>query len=157
MDPNLPLYYFLTPEQALAGFLAQNRFIALMFGVFGIVAVILASVGLYGIMSFAVNQRLQEFGIRLVLGADRAKIFGLVFRQGGAQLALGFVLGLGITLIIATIATNAIQAVLVGISPRDPLTYGAVALLLTTVAVLAMLVPARRATRVDPMIALRAG
>ena len=156
VDANLPLYYFLTPEEALAGFLTQNRFIATMFGAFGIVAVILASVGLYGIMSFSVNQRLQEFGIRMALGADRKRVFALVFRQGGTQLVIGLLLGISLALVVATIGAQAIQGVLFGISPRDPLTYAAVALLLTVVASLAMLVPARRATRVDPMIALRA-
>ncbi len=156
VDPHLPLYYFLTPEAAVAGFLTQNRFIAVMFGAFGIVAVILASVGLYGIMSFSVNQRLQEFGIRMALGADRRRIFALVFRQGGAQLALGLFLGLTFALVAATVGASEIQTVLFGISPRDPLTYIGVALLLTVVALLAMLVPARRATKVDPMIALRA-
>ncbi len=156
VDPNLPLYYFLTPEEALAGFLTQNRFIATMFGAFGIVAVILASVGLYGIMSFSVNQRLQEFGIRMALGADRRRVLALVFKQGGTQLALGLGLGLGLALIGATVGGEAIRTVLFGISPRDPLTYLTVAVLLTVVALLAMLVPARRATKVDPMIALRA-
>jgi ABC-type antimicrobial peptide transport system permease subunit len=156
VDPHLPLYYFLTPEAALAGFLTQNRFIAVMFGAFGMVAVILASVGLYGIMSFSVNQRLQEFGIRMALGADRRRIFALVFRQGGAQLALGLFLGITFALVAATVGAGEIETFLFGISPRDPLTYLAVALLLTAVALLAMLVPAQRATKVDPMIALRA-
>jgi predicted permease len=156
VDPNLPLYYFMTPRTALAGFLAQNRFIAVMFGVFGLVAVLLASVGLYGIMSFSVNQRRQEFGIRMALGADRARILGMVFRQGATQLAIGLCLGLAFMLTFVTIFSRATQTVLFNVSPRDPLTYLAVALLLTLVALLAMLVPARRATKVDPMVALRA-
>jgi len=124
--------------------------------VFGIVAVLLASVGLYGIMSFSVNQRLQEFGIRMALGADSSRILRMVFSQGATQLGLGLVLGLGFSLLFAIVGATAIQNLLFGISPRDPLTYLAVAFLLTVVSLLAMLVPARRATRVDPMIALRA-
>ncbi len=156
VDANLPLYYFMTPRTALAGFLAQNNFVAVMFGLFGVVAVVLVSVGLYGIMSFSVNQRRQEFGIRMALGADAGSILGMVFRQGGRQLALGLGLGLGAALVVALLDLGAVQGMLFGISARDPLTFAAVAVLLTAVAFLAMLVPALRATRVDPMVALRA-
>jgi predicted permease len=156
IDPNLPLYYLMTPRKALDGFLAQNRFIATMFGVFGIVAVVLASVGLYGIMSFSVNQRLQEFGIRMALGADPGGILRLVLRQGALQLALGLCLGLGFALAGAIVGASTIKGLLFGISPYDPLTYCSVGLTLSVVSLLAMLVPALRATRVDPMIALRA-
>lgn len=155
VDPNLPLYYFLTPEEAIAGFLTQNRFIAVMFGAFGVVAVILASIGLYGIMSFSVNQRLQEFGIRMALGADRNRILGLVFRQGTTQVVSGLALGLGCALLATFFAADLLQNALFNVSPRDPLTYLGVAGLLVGVSALAMLVPARRATRVDPMVALR--
>jgi putative ABC transport system permease protein len=156
VDPNLPLYYFLTPESAIAGFLTQNRFIAAMFVAFGAVAVILAAVGLYGIMSFSVNQRLQEFGIRMALGASRGGIYRLVFGQGAWQVGLGLVFGLGCSLVFSVIGAAMLQAMLFETSPRDPLTYAAVAALLVLVSVLAMAVPARRATRVDPMVALRA-
>jgi predicted permease len=155
VDPNLPLYYLLTPRKALDGFLAQNRFIATMFGVFGGVAVLLASVGLYGIMSFSVNQRRQEFGIRMALGAAPSRILRLVLQQGALQLGLGLALGLGCSLGFAIAGAAAMERLLFGISPRDPLTYGAVALILSVVSLLAMLLPARRATRVDPMIVLR--
>ena len=156
VDPNLPLYYLMTPRTALEGFLAQNRFIATMFGVFGVVAVLLASVGLYGIISFSVNQRLQEFGIRMALGAAPSGILRLVFRQGLLQLGLGLCLGLGFSLVCAIIGATAMQSLLFGISPRDPPTYLAVALILSVVSLVAMLAPALRATRVNPMIALRA-
>ncbi|WP_221032484.1 ABC transporter permease [Actomonas aquatica] len=155
VDPHLPLYYFLTPEEALAGFLTQNRFIAAMFGLFGLVAVTLASVGLYGIMSFSVNQRLSEFGIRMALGADRLRILRLVLTQGGKQLAVGLGLGLTTAFVIATIGGDTLRAALFETSPRDPLVYLSVAVLLTVVALLALIVPARRATRADPMVALR--
>ncbi|WP_438483007.1 ABC transporter permease [Oleiharenicola lentus] len=156
VDANLPLYYFLTPEAAIEGFLTQNRFIAVMFGAFGVVAVLLASVGLYGIMAFSVNQRLQEFGIRMALGATRGGIYRLVFGQGAWQVGLGLAVGLSVSLVFSFLGAAMLQSVLFNISPRDPLTYTAVAGLLILVSLLAMIVPARRATKVDPMVALRA-
>jgi putative ABC transport system permease protein len=156
VDPNLPLYFVGTPKENQDTFLAQNRIIALMFSVFGLVAVMLASVGLYGVMSFSVNQRTQEFGIRMALGADTNRILQMVLRQGAFQLALGLALGLGLALVIGLIGRDGIANALFQVSPRDPLTFVAVSLLLTVVAFFATLVPARRATRVDPMVALRA-
>ncbi len=156
VDPNLPLYFVATPKTNLANTLGQLRVIALMFTIFGGVAVVLASAGLYGVMSFAVNQRTQEFGIRMALGADARLIRGMVLRQAVWQLGLGLTLGLGLALLIATIGGEGIAEFVLQISPRDPLTYVAVAALLTVVSLGAALIPARRATRVDPMIALRA-
>ena len=157
VDPNLPLYFVGTPAENIASFLGQNRIIAAMFTVFGLVAMVLAAVGLYGVMSFSVNQRTSEFGIRMALGADASNILTMVLRQGSVQVALGLALGLGSALLIATLGGQGIQNALAGmISPRDPVTYLVVAALLTGVSLVATLIPARRATRVDPMIALRA-
>jgi len=155
-DPNLPLYFVGTPKTQVEVFLSQNRIIATMFSIFGIVAVVLASVGIYGVMSFAVNQRTQEFGVRMALGANDGTILGMVLKQGVVQIALGLFFGLGFAFAIAAVAGNGIQNTLFGVTARDPLTYGAVTALVTIVSLLATLVPARRATRVDPMIALRA-
>ena len=155
-DPNLPLYFVGTPKAQLDGFVAQNRIIATMFSIFGVVAMVLASVGMYGVMSFSVNQRRQEFGVRMALGAHYTRILQMVLKQGAMQLALGLFLGLGSALALATAAGSGIQNVLFGVSARDPLTYGVVVALITIVSLIATLVPARRATRVDPMIALRA-
>jgi putative ABC transport system permease protein len=155
-DPNLPLYFVGTPQSQAEVFVAQNRIIALLFTIFGAVAVVLASVGIYGVMSFSVNQRMQEFGVRMALGADGGRILAMVLRQGVIQIAVGLALGLGLALGIAAIGANGIQNTLFGVSARDPLTYGAVGALVTVVSLVATLVPARRATRVDPMIALRA-
>ena len=155
-DPNLPLYFVGTPKAQLDGFVAQNRIIATMFSIFGVVAIVLASVGMYGVMSFSVNQRRQEFGVRMALGAHYSRILRMVLRQGAMQLALGLFLGLGLALTVATVAGAGIQNILFGVSARDPLTYGVVVTLVTVVSLVATLVPARRATRVDPMIALRA-
>jgi putative ABC transport system permease protein len=100
--------------------------------------------------------RSPEFGIRMALGADNLRILQMVLRQGAIQLAIGLAVGLGLALLLATLGAAGIANVLIQISPRDPLTYAAVSVLLAVVAFLATLVPARRATRVDPMIALRA-
>ncbi|HWA86791.1 MAG TPA: ABC transporter permease [Opitutus sp.] len=156
VDPNLPLYFVATPATNIAGFVNQNRIIAVMFTAFGVVAVILASVGLYGVMSFAVNQRTNEFGIRMALGADHRLILRMVLEQGGWQTALGLTLGLGLTLLAAALLRDGASNFLFQISPFDPPTYVAVAALLAAVAFIATIVPARRATKVDPMIALRA-
>ena len=156
VDPNLPLYFASTPKVALDGQLAGNRVIATMFGLFGAVAVLLASVGLYGVMSFSVNQRRQEFGVRMALGAESTRILRMVFKQGAWQLGLGLAFGLGLSLAIAKLGGTDLRNNLPEISPLDPLTYFTVAVLISVVAMLATLVPARRATKVDPMIALRA-
>ncbi len=156
VDPNLPLYFVGTARENQESFLGVSRVIATMFTVFGLVAVILASVGLYGVMSFSVNQRTQEFGIRMALGADHGRILKMVLGQGALQLVIGLAIGLGGTAAIGVVAREGIATQLFDISPLDPLTYAAVALLLSAVAFVATFVPALRATRVDPMIALRA-
>ena len=155
VDPNLPLYFVGTAADNIASFLGQNRIIGAMFSIFGAVAVLLAAVGLYGVMSFSVNQRTQEFGIRMALGADRDRILQMVMRQGALQLVIGLVLGLCVAAALGVAFETGIRAQLTGIGPLDPLTYAIVAALLTVVALIATLVPARRATRVDPMVALR--
>ena len=155
-DPNLPLYFVGTPARNLDAFVAQNRIIASMFTIFGAVAMILAAVGIYGVMSFSVNQRRQEFGVRMALGAHTTRILKMVLRQGAWQVGAGLAAGMGLTLALATAASAGIQGVLYGVTGRDPVSYGLVAALITIVALVAMLVPAQRATRVDPMVALRA-
>ena len=156
VDPNLPLYFVDTPKRNLEGFVAPNRIIATMFSIFGLVAIVLASVGIYGVMSFSVSQRTQEFGVRMALGADRRRILRMVLRQGSLQVALGLSVGLALAVAITTAGRAAIGNVLFGVSASDPLTFAAVVTLLACVSLVATLVPARRATRVDPMIALRA-
>jgi ABC-type antimicrobial peptide transport system permease subunit len=156
VDPNLPLYFVGTPAENLAAFLGTNRVIAMMFTLFGAVAMLLAAVGLYGVMSFSVNQRTQEFGIRMALGAEANRILGMVLRQGSVQLAFGLVLGLGCALAIAYVGDDGIRRQLnFNIAPTDLRTYATVAVMLAIVSLVATLIPARRATRVDPMVALR--
>jgi predicted permease len=156
VDPNLPLYFVGTPKRQLESFVAQNRIIATMFSIFGVVAIVLASVGMYGVMSFSVNQRRQEFGVRMALGAHYSRILRMVLRQGAVQLTIGLCLGVGLALTLATLAGAGIQNILFGVSARDPMTYAVVITVIAIVSLVATLVPARRATRVDPMIALRA-
>ncbi len=156
VDPNLPLYFVGTPKESFAVFTGGNRIIAVMFTLFGAVAMVLAAVGLYGVTSFSVNQRTQEFGIRMALGADQQRVMGMVLRQGAWQLGIGLGIGLTIALVIGTLAASQLQNFLTGITALDPATYLAVAALLSAVSFVATFVPARRATKVDPMVALRA-
>jgi predicted permease len=156
LDPNLPLYFVGTPKQNIDGFIAPSRIITTMFSMFGLIAVALAAVGLYGVMSFSVNRRTQEFGVRAALGARHVEILGMVLAQGARQVGLGLVLGLGLALALATAGGTAIANTLFNVSARDPLTYAAVTILIVVVSLVATLVPGRRAARVDPVIALRA-
>jgi putative ABC transport system permease protein len=156
LDSNLPTYFAGTPARLHNEILAAPRIVATLFGMFGIVAFILSAVGLYGVMSFSVNQRTQEFGIRMALGADAARIFSMVMKQGAWQLAIGLVLGAGGTaLLLGVLAAAALQNMLFKVNALDPSVYFAVIGLLTLVAAISCFVPARRATRVDPMVALR--
>jgi putative ABC transport system permease protein len=131
------------------------RIIATMFTAFGAIAILLAAVGIYGVMSFAVNQRRQEFGVRMALGANTNRILEMVVRQGGRQLVAGLLLGLPLSLAFSILGRDAIGSMLYDVSALDPATYAGVTVLVIVVSAVAMLVPARRATRVDPMIALR--
>ncbi len=156
VDPNLPLYFVCTPRQSYDEVLAQNRILATMFSLFGGVATLLAAVGVYGVMAFAVSQRTQEFGVRMALGADRRQIVAMVLGQSGRQLAIG--LGLGLIAAVALVVwfTSAYAGLFFGVNRFDPTIYGFVIVLLSVAASVSCLVPALRATRVDPMIALRA-
>jgi len=156
LDSNLPTYFTGTPARLHAEILGGNRIIATLFGIFGVLGFILSAVGLYGVMSFSVNQRTQEFGIRMALGADAARIFRMVMTQGAWQLVIGLVLGAGgAALLLGVLAAAALQNILFKVNALDPFIYFAVSGLLTFVAAASCFVPARRATRVDPMVALR--
>jgi ABC-type antimicrobial peptide transport system permease subunit len=156
VDPNLPLYFVGTPKQHLEGAIAGNRIIATMFTIFGVVAVVLAAAGIYGVMSFSVSRRTQEFGVRMALGAGYGTILRMVLAQGSRQVALGLTLGLGLAFLLATLGGDAIGRTLFDTSARDPLTYGLVFAVVASISIVAIVVPGRRATRVDPLIALRA-
>jgi hypothetical protein len=158
VDPNLPLYFVGTPASQIDGQIAQNRIIATMFTVFGMVAMLLSAVGVYGVMSFAVNQRKTEFGVRMALGADRLNILWMVLRQSSLQLIAGLTAGFGLCiLVIMTAAVRSqIEQTLFSVNLKAPGPYVLVGSLVVLTALIATSVPARRATRVDPMIALRA-
>ena len=156
LDSNLPTYFPGTPARFHQEVLSGNRIIATLFSIFGVVAFILSAVGLYGVMTFSVNQRRQEFGIRMALGADAARIFRMVMSQGAWQLAIGLVLGAGgAALLLGVLAATVLRNLLFKVNALEPSIYLAVAGLLTFVAALSCFVPARRATRVNPMVALR--
>ena len=156
IDSNLPTYFAGTPARFHKEILSGNRIIATLFTIFGVVAFILSAVGLYGVMSFSVNQRTQEFGIRMALGADARRIFRMVMTQGAWQLGVGLALGAGgIALLFGVVAAGALKNILFKVNALDPSIYFAVAGLLTLVAAASCLVPARRATLVNPIDALR--
>jgi predicted permease len=156
IDSNLPTYFAGTPAAFHNDVLSGNRVIATLFTIFGVVAFILSGVGLYGVMSFSVSQRTQEFGIRMALGADAMRILRMVMSQGAWQLAIGLILGAGgVALLLGVVAAAALKQILFKVDPLDPTIYFAVSGLLTLVAALSCFLPARRATRVDPMVALR--
>jgi predicted permease len=156
LDSNLPTYFPGTPAQFHNDILSGNRVIATLFSIFGVVAFILSGVGLYGVMSFSVTQRTQEFGIRMALGADARRILRMVMSQGAWQLAIGLVLGAGgIALLLGVVLAAALKNILFQVNALDPTIYLVVSGLLTLVAAASCFVPARRATRVNPMVALR--
>jgi predicted permease len=151
LDPNLPLFDVNTLSVHMRLALFPARVAATVLGVFGLVALMLAAIGVYGITSYAVAQRTHEIGIRLALGAQLGDVLRLVLSQGLKLTLIGAAIGL----LGAYLATRAITSVLYGVSATDPLTFGFVSLLLVAVALLACYVPARRATKVEPLVALR--
>ncbi len=151
LDADLPLFNLRTLEQLRAASLATQRFSLWLLGLFAAVALILAALGIYGLISYAVSQRTREIGIRMALGAQARDALWLALRQGLWLVLIGVAIGLLASLLL----TRLMKALLFNISSTDPLTFAGVALLLALVALLACWIPARRATKVDPMIALR--
>jgi predicted permease len=151
LDPELPMAAVATMDQLLADSLSRSRFTMLLLGIFSAVALVLAAVGIYGLIAYSVTQRTQELGIRIALGAQRHDVLRLVLAQGTRLTLLGVTLG-----VFAALALSRLLAsMLFGVSATDPLTFAGVAALLGFVALLACFIPARRATRVDPIVALR--
>jgi len=151
VDPDLPNSDFQTLGQLVDQAVSPRRFVTVLLGGFALLALILASLGIYGVISYSVNQRINEIGIRIALGAQTFAVLKLILGQG-VKLAL---IGLGIGLAAAFALTRVISGLLFGVQAADPLTFAGIALLLTCVALLACYIPARRATKVDPMVALR--
>ena len=151
VDKTLPISGIATMDQLIYDSLARRRLNMVLLSIFASVALLLAAVGIYGVMSYSVSQRTNEMGIRIALGAQPRNVLMLILMQGLSVAALGMVIGIG----AAFVLTRLMSSLLFGISATDPLAFGAVAIALTIVALLACYIPARRATRVDPMTALR--
>jgi putative ABC transport system permease protein len=151
LDPDLPVTNVATMEQRLSNAVSQPRFRTTLIGLFAIVALILACVGIYGVISYSVAQRTQEIFIRMALGARGVDVLRMVVRQAMLIAGAGVVLGL----LISFALTNLMVKLLFGVAPRDPLTFIATAVLLVGTAILASYIPARRASRVDPLVVLR--
>jgi putative ABC transport system permease protein len=151
IDKDQPVTNIQPMGQVITGSLAARRFNMLLLGVFAAVALILASVGIYGVMSYTVSQRTHEMGIRMALGASSRDVLGLVIGQGMALAGLGVIVGLATSAMLTRVLTT----LLYDVSATDPLTFAAISSLLAMVALVACYLPARRATKVDPMVALR--
>jgi putative ABC transport system permease protein len=151
VDPNQPLSEAMTMDEILANSVAPRRFQMILLGLFALLALLLAAVGIYGVVSYSCSQRVHEFGIRMALGAERRDLLRLVIRQGAKLTLIGVGIGIGGALVL----TRFLSSLLYGVKPTDPLTLAGVSLILTAVALFASYIPARRATKVDPMVALR--
>jgi len=151
VDPDLPTSDFKTLDQLIDQSVSPRRFVTFLLGGFSVLALILASLGIYGVVSYSVNQRINEIGIRIALGARPAAILRLAIGRGVGMTLIGLAAGLGAGLIL----TRAVSSLLFGVTAFDPLTFGSIAFLLGSVALVACFIPARRATQFDPIIALR--
>jgi putative ABC transport system permease protein len=151
LDRRAALWSVSTLQQQLDENISQRRFQTYLLGLFSAIALVLAGVGIYGVLHYSVAQRTQEIGIRMALGAQAGHVVRMVVREGMALVLVGVILGLG----GAWVLMRLIASLLFGVTPTDPVTFTAVTIVLTVVALIACYVPARRATKVDPMVALR--
>ena len=151
INKDVPVFSVQTMTERIGGLLASDRMVALLLSIFGGAALLLAAIGIYGVIGYSVAQRTREIGIRVALGAERRDILKLIVGQGMTLIVIGVGLGLALSFALSRV----VQSQLFGISATDPLTFGAIVLLLIVVALLACFFPARRATKVDPLVALR--
>jgi len=151
IDPDLPMYSIRTMQQRVDESLARRRFFKLLLAIFALIAMALASIGIYGVMSFLVTQSTREIGIRIALGATQQGILRMVLRQGMTIAAAGVILGVGGALMLGRF----LRSLLFQVQPTDPATFLSIPLLLILVALLATYLPARRAARTDAMVSLR--
>jgi putative ABC transport system permease protein len=151
VDPGIPVFAVRTLNEVVAKSLADRRFALTILAVFAGVALLLASIGIYGVMAYTFSQRTHEIGVRVALGAQRSDILRMALGEGMLLVAVG----LGVGLIGAAIVTRFLRSMLFSVTATDPLTFASIALLLAAVALLACFIPAQRATQVDPLVALR--
>jgi ABC-type antimicrobial peptide transport system permease subunit len=151
LDPNLPLSNVRTLDAIVAGSISQQRFYMLLLSIFASVALLLAAIGIFGVLSYAVSQRTREIGIRMALGAQGGRVITLIVRQAMILVAAGVAAGTALALMLS----QTMSRMLFSVTPTDPVTFASVAALLVAVALFASYLPARRATRVDPIVALR--
>ena len=151
LDADIPLYWVYSMEEALARPTWYIRVFGTLFMILGLIALFIAAVGLYAVMAFSVSRRTRELGIRMALGAGAGDVVGLIFRQGAWQLGVGMLLGLGLAASVAQL----MSVILFDVRPRDPAIFGSVVAVLAISGLVACLIPAHRATRVDPLLALR--
>jgi ABC-type antimicrobial peptide transport system permease subunit len=151
LDPALPVVKLQTMDDAFAEAIGRPRLLAQLLGIFAGLAILLAAIGSYGVLSYMVTERRREIGIRMALGADRASVLRMVLRQGLMLTVVGIAGGLA----VAFAMNRMLASLLFGVRPSDPATMGAVVALIAMVAFVACYLPARLATRVDPMIVLR--
>ena len=152
VDADQPVFSIQTLDRMLDQERWPFRVFGVMFTVFAIIALVLSSVGLYAVMAYSVTQRTSEIGLRMALGAQARQVEWMILRLGLIQLAVGLSIGLAGAMLVGSV----MDSMLVGITPGDPMTFAAITTLLTIVSLAACLVPARRATQVDPLTALRA-
>jgi putative ABC transport system permease protein len=152
VDKDQPVADIDTMDHIVSEAIARQRFSMLLLGIFAALALVLAAVGIYGVMSYSVAQRTHEIGIRMALGARRADVLQMTVKQGLRLVSAGMILGLA----AAFLLTRVLASLLFGISATDPITFIGISLVLLAVAILASYVPALRATKVDPIVALRA-
>jgi putative ABC transport system permease protein len=151
LDASMPIANVRTMDDVIQTAQSQPRFLTLLLGLFSGLALILAVVGIYGVMAYAVTQRTNEIGIRMALGAQRRDVLGLVLGQG---MRLAFA-GMAVGIVLAFVLTRLMSSMLFDIAPTDPATFVGVVIVLAAAAAAACYIPARRATRVDPLVALR--
>ena len=151
LDPSLPVDRQLSMDTLVANSLAARRFVMQLLAFFAAVALLTAALGLYGVVSYAVTQRTQEIGVRMALGAGHRAVLQLIMGQGLRMAAVGVAIGL----VAATSASLLLRSLLFNVSPIDPVTFGAMVVILIGATLVAAYLPARRASRVDPLVALR--
>jgi putative ABC transport system permease protein len=151
LDPNVPIAGLATLDSYVSNAMAQTRFLLALISSFAVLALILASIGLYGVISYSARQRTREIGVRVAFGARDRDVLRLILGQGMVVTAFGIALGLGASLVL----TRVVRSFLVGVSATDPITFAGVPVVLLSVAALASYLPARRASATHPAVALR--